>query len=45
MNEKEQILKLIERGFSVSEALDLVNPAAKPEETKPEPKTEEDISI
>jgi len=40
MNEKEQILKLIERGFSVSEALDLVVPAAKPEETKPEPKTE-----
>lgn len=40
MNEKEQILKLIERGFSVSEALDLVNPTAKPEEPKPEPKTE-----
>lgn len=37
---KEQFKQLIEMGFSVSEALDLVNPTAKPEEPKPEPKTE-----
>ena len=41
---KEQFTQLIEMGFTVSEALDLLKPAAKPEEPKPkteaEPKTE-----
>lgn len=37
---KEQFMQLIDMGFTVSEALDLLKPAAKPEEPKPEPKTE-----
>lgn len=36
---KEQFKQLIEMGFSVSEALDLLKPA-QPEEAKPETKTE-----
>ena len=36
---KEQFKQLIEMGFTVSEALDLLKPA-QPEEPKPEPKTE-----
>ena len=32
---KEQFTQLIEMGFTVSEALDLLKPAAKPEEPKP----------
>lgn len=36
---KEQFTQLIQMGFTVSEALDLLKPA-KPEEPKPEPKTE-----
>lgn len=40
---KEQFTQLIEMGFTVSEALDLLKPAAAPEakpEPEPEPKTE-----
>lgn len=37
---REQFMQLIEMGFTVSEALDLLKPAAKPAEAKPEPKTE-----
>ena len=40
---KEQFTQLIQMGFSVSEALDLLKPAAAPEakpEPTPEPKTE-----
>lgn len=36
---KEQFTQLIQMGFTVSEALDLLKSAAAPE-TKPEPKTE-----
>lgn len=39
MNKKEQFSQLIEMGYTVSEALDLLNPA-QPEEPKPEPKAE-----